>query len=247
MTQIYDLQTIHEELRCLGAELTDDEWRTPTAAMGWVVKDQFAHLADTEEVAHDTLTGDERRFPVAVSTHPTAEAFTQAGVDARRDTPKAELMASWERAAARTAAALGTIEPSRSVEWGFGMTAETFARARVMEHWAHGCDVTDALGRPPLSGRYLRAIAELGLLTLPYALLRARVSQGRGQPLHLALSGPDGETWRLGPESGTNRIQGPAEAWCRVVVRRARPVDRSALLVHGPTAEAAMAHARAYL
>ena len=63
--------------------------------------------------------------------------------------PPAELLAGWR--AGRAAPARGArarLDPNARIPWyGPAMGARSFATARLMETWAHGQDVVDALGR----------------------------------------------------------------------------------------------------
>ena len=49
-----------EQLRCRRSARASDEWLRPTPARGWDVRDTISHLADTDEMAIDTIT---RRAP----------------------------------------------------------------------------------------------------------------------------------------------------------------------------------------
>ncbi|MEU7530715.1 maleylpyruvate isomerase family mycothiol-dependent enzyme [Saccharothrix sp. NPDC042600] len=243
-----ELADLADEQRAFAAlldALASADWERPSAAPGWTVRDQVAHLADTEEVAADTLLDGPRAFRRALGGFATAEDFTAAGCRRADGMSPTDLVSWWAGAAARTREALGRRDPQERVAWGFGLSARVFATARLMEHWAHGLDIADALGLPvPETPRLLR-VAELGLATLRYALARAGTRWPAGHTLRLELRAHDGALHRLGPEDATDVLRGPLAAWCRTATRRAggrRPFETD-----GPLAALATTHARAYL
>ena len=118
----------------------------------------------------------------------------------------------------------------------------TLATTRLAEHWAHALDITEPLGIPFPDTDRLRHIAWLGHATLPYAFAVA------GQEPHevrCELTGPDGSSWRYGPEGAGSTISGPAGAFCRVGAHRLSP-DESGLATSGPHAAAALRVLRNY-
>ncbi|WP_053761744.1 MULTISPECIES: maleylpyruvate isomerase family mycothiol-dependent enzyme [Streptomyces] len=241
-----DLADEQRDFAALLATLGEPDWRRPSAAPGWTVADQVAHLADTEEVAADTLAGGPRAFAEAVSAYATAEDFTAAGCRRGEGLPPGELTAWWDRAATRTRRLLAERAPEDRVAWGFGMPSKTFATARLMEHWAHGLDIRDALDLPVEEPARLRGIAALGHATLRYALARARVQPPQGRTLRLELTARDGTGLSIGPPDASDVLNGSLLDWCRAATRRVRGAPL-ALQADGPLAELALLHARAYL
>ena len=67
-----DFEAEQRELEALLRDLADPEWSRPTPAAGWDVRDQVSHLADTEELAHDTATGGVRQINVEIEHSPRA-------------------------------------------------------------------------------------------------------------------------------------------------------------------------------
>lgn len=242
--ELADLARQQRSLADLLAGIADADWDRASAAAGWTIRDQVAHLADTEEVAADTLTGGPRGFAAAVGGYASAADFTAAGCRRGDGRSPAELLAWWATASERTRALLADRDPAERVAWGFGMPAGTFATARLMEHWAHGLDIADALGLPVVETPWLRHVAALGLATLRYALAVARVPWPAGRTLRLELVGHDGVEYRFGDVDATDVLHGPLLAWCRVATRRGAARD---LRADGALAELAAAHARAYL
>lgn len=251
MEELAELAREQEAFAALLHRINDADWSRPSAAAGWTIRDQVAHLADTEEVAADTLAGGARAFAEAVSAYPTAEQFTAAGCRRGDGRSPAELVAWWAGASARTRDLLAGRDPQERVAWGFGMSTRTFVTARLMEHWAHGLDIADPLAIPTTEAPRLRHVAALGLATLRYALAVARVPWPAGRTLRLELVGADGARYELGPSDATDVLSGSLLGWCRVATRRAGRLgaagEPGALTASGELADLAMAHARAYL
>jgi uncharacterized protein (TIGR03084 family) len=114
------------------------------------------------------------------------------------------------------------------------MSAVSFATARVMETWAHGQDVADALGVTRASTPRLRHIAEIGVRARPYAYV-ARGLDVPETPVRVELAAPDGPQWAWGPEEAPDRIVGDALDWCLVATQRRNPAD-TGLVVTGDAA-----------
>jgi uncharacterized protein (TIGR03084 family) len=124
------------------------------------------------------------------------------------------------------------------------MSARSFATARLMETWAHGQDVCDAVGvqRPPTAR--LRHVAHIGLAARPFAYA-IRKMEVPPVAIRVELAAPDGDTWTWGPEDGGDRVTGDALDFCLVVTQRRHPAD-TALVVDGPAAEEWIAIAQAF-
>lgn len=246
-----DLAAEEQALGLVLASLRVSDWDRPSAAAGWAIRDQVAHLADTEEIAADTLTGGPRAFARAVAGYQTAERFTAAGCRRGHGLPPGELISWWTRSSARTRELLADRDGADRVAWGLGMSAQSFAAARLMEHWAHGLDISDALGRPVAEVPRLRHVAALGLATLRYALARAQVRWPAGRTLRLELTGADGSRQDFGAADATDVLRGPLIVWCRAAVQRTAVLTAGGVTAglepDGELAELAASHARAYL
>jgi uncharacterized protein (TIGR03084 family) len=123
------------------------------------------------------------------------------------------------------------------------MSAMSFATARLMETWAHGQDIVDAVGaRRPATER-LRHIAHIGVRARPFSY----ATNGREVPsgeVRVELGAPDGGRWEWN-ESASDVVRGDALDFCLVVTQR-RHLDDTALVVDGPLAEDWMAIAQAF-
>ena len=109
------------------------------------------------------------------------------------------------------------------------------ATARLMETWAHGVDVRDALGRPIEESRRLDHVAHLGVRTRAFAFA-AHGLPAPGEPVRVELTRVDGSRWTDGPEDAEQRVSGPLLDFCLRVVQR-RPRAALALVAVGPDAD----------
>ena len=72
------------------------------------------------------------------------------------------------------------------------------ATARLMETWAHGQDVADALGVPRAPTDRLRHVAHIGVRTRDFAYL-VRDRTPPAEPFRVELAGPSGDAVDVGP------------------------------------------------
>src|SRR5207248_9856285 len=94
-------------------------------------------------------------------------------------------------------AALAAPEGVRVPWYGPDMAVASSITARIMETWAHGQDVADALGvNRPLTGR-LRHVCDIGIRARPFSY-RNRGLEPPESPLRVELVAPDGSPWQRG-------------------------------------------------
>ena len=243
---VADLEAEQGAIQSLLEGIGEDDWLRPTPAEGWDVRDSVSHLADTDEIAIDTLTGGPRSFELELERHATPDDFTLWGCRRGREQSGPEVLAWWRGTSARERQALLDTDATSRVPWGLGMVVPTLVTARMMETWAHGLDIHAGLGAEPADTDRLRHVAWLSVKALPYAFQVA----GRAAPdgeLRVELELPSGASWTFGPDGADDLIAGPASQFCRVFVQRMPRSDAVDLVVRGPLAEAALAVARAYL
>jgi uncharacterized protein (TIGR03084 family) len=235
-----DLAAEHEALDAVLAGLTDGQWATPTPSPGWTVADQVGHLTYFDGAALTALT-DEAAF--AASIGPLLEDMD--GVTLHRHLAPQELLAAWRENRARLLDGVQRVDPAGRVPWyGPSMSVRSFLTARLMETWAHGQDVVDAVGatREP-TGR-LRHICQIGFITRTWTYANRREELPDGD-VRLELVAPSGEVWRWGPDDAAQSVRGPALDFCLVVTQR-RHVDDTALQTDGAAARDWMEKAQAF-
>ena len=232
---VADLRAESDELDDLVAGLPAERWATPTPAPGWTIAHQIAHLLWTDRVALIAVT-DEPGFAgvlEAAAANPTG--FVDEGAERLAAAPPGALLADWRGTRARLHDELLAVADGRKLPWfGPPMSAASMATARLMETWAHGLDVADALGvKRPATAR-LRSIAHIGVRTRDFAF----AINGLTPPVdafRVELRAPDGSTWTWGPDDAAQRVTGSAEDFCMLVTQR-RP--RAALDVTAEGADA---------
>ena len=150
----------------------------------------------------------------------------------------------WRRSRAAVVTGLAVLGPHDRVLWITGpISAMSFATARLMETWAHGQDVCDALGVAPEVSARLRHVADLGVRARAFAY-QARGREVPTTPIRVELTGPDGERWVWG-EPADDVVRGPALDFCLVVTQRVNPHDTD-LVVEGRAAEEWVGIAQAF-
>lgn len=237
------------ETRSLTTAIGDggpDVWSRPTPAAGWVVRDQITHLAFFDEAAVMAATD-----PAAFAAHREeagrdVDSFTTAIARRHEGLTGPEVLEWFATARARLAEVFTALDPATRIPWyGPEMSPASAVTARVMETWAHGQDVYDALGVAHPTGPALRQVAHIGVRTFAFSFtVRGRPVPG-GRPA-LVLAGPGGERWEwAAEEGGEGTVEGHAVEFCLVVTQR-RHVDDTSLRTRGPVAEEWMRVAQAF-
>jgi uncharacterized protein (TIGR03084 family) len=232
---VADLRAESDDLDALVKPLPAKCWADPTPAPGWTIAHQIAHLLWTDRVALKAVT-DETGFAELLATAmQDPVGFVDAGAEELAATPPAELLADWRVTRGRLHEALLTVADGRKLPWfGPPMSAASMATARLMETWAHGLDVADALGVQRPASERLRSIAHLGVRTRDYAFAINNLAAPT-EPFLVELRGPSGDTWSWGPPDAGQRVTGCAEDFCFLVTQR-RPLTSLDISAHGPDA-----------
>lgn len=178
-----------------------------------------------------------------------AERLLAAGIDSSvepgRTVTPTELHDRWRTDRTRLITHARTVDPSERVVWyGPAMGARSFITARLMETWAHGQDVVDAVGGHRPATARLRHVAHIGVRARPFSY----AIRGHELPeveVYVALDAPDGSQWTWGAADAGDRVTGDAEEFCLVVTQR-RHLDDTSLVVEGTAATEWMAIAQAF-
>ena len=242
---IDDLRAETDTLDGIVAGLADERWALATPAPRWTVAHQIGHLLWTDRAALTSIT-DESGFAALVAI---AQADPQGFVDAAADElaalEPARLLDQWRSTRAALHDALTDVAAGRKLLWfGPPMSAASMATARLMETWAHGLDVADALGIELPATARLRSIAHLGVRTRDFAFA-VHGLPAPAEEFRVELTAPGGEVWTWGPEDAAQRVRGSALDFCYLVTQR-RP--RAALDVEadGPDARRWLEIAQAF-
>ncbi|SCL60373.1 TIGR03084 family protein [Micromonospora peucetia] len=238
-----DLADESEQLDDLVTGPPPADWKQATPSPGWSVGHQIAHLAWTDHVALLAAT-DAEAFLAAVVTASDPARLVDAGAEEFL-VPSTELLTRWRAGRAALADALSRVPEGGKLPWfGTRMSAASMATARIMETWAHGTDVADALGVTRPGSARLRHVAHLGFRTLGHSFA-AHGRPAPTEPVRVELAAPDGDTWTYGPADAADRVTGPALDFCLLVTQRRHHADL-ALSATGPVADAWLDVAQAF-
>lgn len=241
---LVDLVAETRSVDTLLAPLAPEQWELPTPAAGWAIRDQVSHLAYFDEtVALAVVDEDAFRASAAEATARGTDFADEIAKDFRA-MPAGELLDWFRKARRAMVATFRAADPGRKVPWyGPSMSLASSITARLMETWAHGQDIADALGVTRAPTVRLRHIAHLGVRTFPFSFT-VRGLPVPDRPVRVELAAPDGGTWTWG-EHAENAVTGDALDFCLVVTQR-RNVADTGLWVTGPVATEWMAVAQAF-
>ncbi len=245
---VADLRAESDELDALVADLPAARWAQPTPSPGWTIAHQIAHLLWTDRVALTAVTDEAGFAAVLDEAAKDPSGFVDAGAEELATTPPAELLADWRRTRGRLHDELLTVAEGRKLPWfGPPMSAPSMATARLMETWAHGLDVADALGVDRPATSRLKSIAHIGVRTRDFAFV-VNGLEPPTDPFLVQLRAPSksgASTWSWGPEDATQRVTGSARDFCMLVTQR-RPRSALDVVASGEDAERWLGIAQAF-
>jgi uncharacterized protein (TIGR03084 family) len=230
------LDDLHAETASLDDLVADADWALPTPAAGWTIGHQISHLAWTDRISHLAITDAAAfRAALAKASADMVDEGAAEGVTLER----------WRTGRADLAQALAGVPDGVKLPWfGPPMSATSMATARIMETWAHGQDVADALGVPREPSDRLRHVAHIGARTVAFSFLVNGLAVPTA-PVRVELTGPSGQSWTWGPEDAADRITGSALDFCLLVTQR-RHRDDLDVTATGEVAQAWLPIAQAF-
>lgn len=203
----------------LVAGLDEERWQRVTPFRGWTIKDEIAHVAFFDRMARLSAADQEAFNDIFMELAKDIPNFFQNTMAEGRAKSIPDLLAWWKTERRAMLSALGPLDPKTRLPWQLPMSARSLATARLMETWAHGQDIFDALGLKREPSRRLRHIAHLGVATFGWSF----TCHGRpvpSEPVRVELLEPSGEVWRWGPDTAEARIEGQIQDFCLVVTQR---------------------------
>jgi uncharacterized protein (TIGR03084 family) len=249
---VADLSSVLAELSGECADLDDlvaglsvADWQRETPAPGWTIATQIAHLSWTDDAALLAITDPPAFQEELHKALADIDHFVDNGAFERAEQPPAELIAQWRAGRERLREALREVPDGTKIAWfGPPMSAASMATARLMETFAHGQDVADALGvtRTP-TGR-LRSIAHIGVRTRDFAFI-LNDKPVPAEAFRVELTAPDGSQWTWGPPEAAQRVTGSALDFCLLVTQRRNRADLDVKAL-GPDADAWLDIAQAF-
>lgn len=242
---IDDLHAESEALDALVAKLPANQWMLATPASGWAIAHQIGHLLWTDRVALISITDETGFRELVASAQSTIDTFVDDAADELAKLPPAQLLTDWRRIRNELHAALRTVPDGRKLLWfGPPMSAPSMATARLMETWAHGLDIADALGVDVSPTIRIKSIAHLGVRTRDFAFNVHHLTPP-AEPFRVELTAPDGGLWTWGPEDAVQRVSGSALDFCYLVTQR-RPLAELDIVGHGDDAQQWLTIAQAF-
>ena len=242
---IEDLTAETVALREIVDPLTDADWLLATPAPGWTIADQISHLAYFDEMALKSAT-DPEGFAALV-----AELMGSGTLDAdviaaqHRHLSPAQLRDWFGRARGELLSVVAGLDPAARVPWfGPPMSVASSVTARLMETWAHGQDIADAVGVQREPSHRLRHVAHIGVGARAFSYA-ARGLPVPAENVRVELVAPSGELWTWGPEDAGDRVTGQALDFCLLVTQRRHRAD-TAVSAQGTAAEQWLTIAQAF-
>jgi enediyne biosynthesis protein E11 len=245
-TDVYaDLQTEGEVLDQLVASLDAAQWDLPTPAPGWTIKHQVAHLSSTARIAGIAASDPELFAKVTVGADKDFDAAVTALLTPYLDASPADLLARWRTERGEAGKALSALPPGQMVPWvARQIPAGALAAAGLMELFAHGQDIADAVG---VRRGYTDRIGHLvGFAVRVWDF--GYLARGLAPPdaeFRYEITAPSGIQWEFGPADAENQVKGPAVDFCMLVTRRRNRADL-AVQATGPEADKWLDIAQAY-
>lgn len=238
-----DLAAEQASLDRVVSPIDESMWATATPAEGWDIRDSISHLCFFDEAATTAIVDPDAFEARKAELLATKLEGLDPDVALGRAISPRQLLERWRASRA------GYIDAARRkgdhrarVPWyGPPMSLASFTTARVMETWAHGVDVRDALGVPTEHTPRLRHICHIGAGARPFAFAIHGV-EDPGDPVTVAAT-DTGWTW--GPPDAANRIEGTALDLALVFTQR-RHHKRTTVEATGPVAEQWLAIAQAF-
>ncbi|GAA1074858.1 TIGR03084 family metal-binding protein [Nocardiopsis metallicus] len=222
-----DLRAEQEELAALLEGLDAADWARATPSPGWNIADQVAHLAFFDRSALTALTDADGFAKMIEAALADPEGYVDTAAAPLTGLPPADLLAEWRRVSAALREALAEAPPGTRVPWfGPPMSVPSKATARLMETWAHGQDVVDALGLTRTPTARLRHIVHIALRARPYSYFARGLTMPEAQ-VRVELTAPDGGLWLMGADGAEDVVRGDAEEFCLVLTRRRHVADTS--------------------
>lgn len=242
-----DLDVESQRLLAVLRTVPSTRWDIDTPAEGWTLRDQVSHLAFFDDAARTAIEEPTRFREESAALIAGGMDFPDRIARELRTLGIDELLEWFTDARGKLQNTLRQNDPKSRIPWyGPDMSVASSATARLMETWAHGRDIYDALGVRHETSPGLRSIAHLGVSTFAFAhRLNGRPAPDHPVRVELQAPHPATDLWTWGPADAENSVVGPAEDFVLVVTQR-RNVTDTRLVVTGPVARTWMGIAQAF-
>jgi uncharacterized protein (TIGR03084 family) len=243
-----DLADEHAALDEIVKDLDEDTWQTVTPFDDWTIKDEISHLVYFDRTAYLSATDLDafnKDLEIMIKGFANFDQLLR-DINIEGNAMLSEkLLSKWRKGREMMLAAYLSLSPKDRLTWyGPPMSARSMVTGRIMETWAHGQDIADALKIKREGTDRLRHIAHIGVSTFGFSFLN-RQMEIPDKKVRVELTGPKGDVWTWGPQECDNVVRGPAEDFCLVVTRRRHPADMR-LETHGEVASQWIAIAQVF-
>jgi enediyne biosynthesis protein E11 len=245
-TDVYaDLVAEGDALDELVAGLADEQWALPTPAPGWTISHQVAHMASVAGIARLAAADPDTFIALTSGAADDFDGSVHALLVPYLAHSPSELLARWRSDRAAASDALGALPPDQLVPWVVReIPAGVLACAGIMELFAHGQDIADAIGARRDYTDRIGHLAFFAARNRDFAYT-VRGLEPPDEPFRIELTAPSGEAWTFGPEDASQLVTGPATDFCLLVTRR-RHRDDLAVTARGRLADEWLNIAQAY-
>jgi enediyne biosynthesis protein E11 len=229
------------------AGLAAEQWSTPTPAEGWTVAHQIGHLGFVFTIAGMAAGRPEAFTEVArsVSGFGQFDAAVNAALADYLRLPPAELLGRWRSERDAGVAVLAGVDENKLVPWlVHPLPPVVLVSAGMMELFAHGQDVADALGVTRTYTDRLAYLVHFAVRTRDFGYESHGVTPPADE-FRFEITLPSGAELTFGPAGSEQRVTGPAVDLCLLVSRR-RHADDVGVKAVGEHAERWLALAQAY-
>jgi uncharacterized protein (TIGR03084 family) len=211
------------------------QWAVETPAEGWSIGDQVTHLAYFDDAATLAAVDEDGFRAHAKELESHGPDFSAWVADQYRSMRSSDQHTWFRRARARLIAMFEPLSSKERLPWyGPPMSAASCISARIMETWAHGQDIAEAINFEYPQSMRLYHVAHLGVRTFAFSFQVHGIAVP-DVPVTVDLEAPDGSRWTWGDPDSREKVTGPALDFCYVVTQR-RHLSDTELVARGPFA-----------
>jgi enediyne biosynthesis protein E11 len=242
---IADLVADADVLDHILGDLEGSDWRRETPAPGWTIAHQVAHLSATFRLAALAASDPERFQAMKARLSDDFDANVAGAMQPYLGSSPEQMFRRWQDERHNVVQALRALPADEMVPWLVRpLPASILAAAGIMELFAHGQDIVDALGATRTPTDRIRHLVAFVVRTWDIGYL-ARGETPPEVAFRFEITAPSGVRWVYGPDDATQRITGSAIDLCLLATRRRHRADLS-LTATGDQADHWLNIAQAY-
>lgn len=217
------LEEVWVRIAELGADLSEDDWKTPTEVPGWSVQDNMTHITDVERMSDGHPPPDHVVASEPGHVKNDLGRRNEVFVDARRSWTGAEAHAEFVAVTTARIARLRTFTTADfdAASWtpiGPG-TVRDLLPFRVFDSWIHEQDMRRAVGRPGgLEGPVANAAMDR-IIGAAGFVVGKKLAPPDGTVVMIECTPPLARSVALVMDAGRARVLDPAPAQATVRIR----------------------------